>query len=98
MSEVSGQSEQLCLLSYRCTISSFLARIRIFTLFEYGTKVMNTRQHHLPFWQGFTEVVREWRRRARSRAELRALDLTSGDYGISRDTAAWEASKPFWMA
>jgi uncharacterized protein YjiS (DUF1127 family) len=58
---------------------------------------MNTRQHHFPLWQGFTDRVREWRRRARSQAELRALDLTSGDYGISRGTADMEASKPFWM-
>ncbi len=59
---------------------------------------MNTRQHHLPLWQGFTVRVREWRRRARSRAELRSLDLSGGDFGISRGTARWEASKPFWMA
>jgi uncharacterized protein YjiS (DUF1127 family) len=59
---------------------------------------MNTRQRYLRFWQGLTVRVREWRRRSRSRAELRSLDLTSGDFGIFRDTAQWEASKPFWMA
>ncbi len=58
---------------------------------------MNIRHHHLPLWQGFTEKVREWRRRARSRAELRALDLSSGDFGLSRGTADIEGSKPFWM-
>jgi uncharacterized protein YjiS (DUF1127 family) len=59
---------------------------------------MNTRQRYLGFWQGLTVRVREWRRRSRSRAELRSLDLTSGDFGISPDTAKWEASKPFWIA
>ncbi len=58
---------------------------------------MNTRQHHLSVWQGNTDKVREWRHRARSRAELSALDLTSGDFGVSRSTAEIEASKPFWM-
>ena len=48
--------------------------------------------------QGLTARVREWRRRSRSRAELRSLDLTSGDFGISPDTAKWEVSKPFWIA
>ncbi len=59
---------------------------------------MNARQHHFLAWQSFTDRVREWRRRARSRAELRTLDLTSGDFGVSRGTADMEASKPFWLA
>ncbi len=59
---------------------------------------MNTRQHHPSPWQSFKDRVREWRRRARSRAELRALDLNGGDFGVSRSTADMESSKPFWMA
>jgi uncharacterized protein YjiS (DUF1127 family) len=37
--------------------------------------------------------------RARSRRELASLDAsTLADIGMSRCTAAGEASKPFWMA
>ena len=61
-------------------------------------KVMTSHQHELSRWYSFTHRVREWRQRARSRAELRTLDLTTGDFGISRGTAQCEASKPFWMA
>ncbi len=59
---------------------------------------MTSNQHEPWRWDSFTHRVRRWRHRARSRAELRALDLTSGDFGISRGTAQCEASKPFWMA
>jgi uncharacterized protein YjiS (DUF1127 family) len=38
-----------------------------------------------------------WRRRARSRAELAAMDdRMLGDLGLSRGAAYFEASKPFW--
>jgi len=41
----------------------------------------------------------EWRHRARSRKELMSLnDRCLQDIGISRCTANFEASKPFWMA
>jgi uncharacterized protein YjiS (DUF1127 family) len=41
----------------------------------------------------------EWRRRSRSRSELRRLNATDlSDIGVSRCTAEFEASKPFWMA
>ncbi len=42
--------------------------------------------------------ISEWRRRARSRHELRAMtDLDLLDVGISRASADLEASKPFWQ-
>jgi uncharacterized protein YjiS (DUF1127 family) len=41
--------------------------------------------------------LREWRRRARDRAELAALDdRTLADIGISRAEAEFLANKPFW--
>lgn len=59
---------------------------------------MASNHHDLSRWySSFTYRVREWRQRARSRAELRALDMTTGDFGFSRGTAQWEGSKPFWM-
>lgn len=42
-------------------------------------------------------VVREWRRRARSRAELAMLDeRTLRDIGITRADVWRETGKPFW--
>jgi uncharacterized protein YjiS (DUF1127 family) len=41
--------------------------------------------------------LREWRRRARDRAELAALDdRMLADIGISRADAEFLANKPFW--
>jgi uncharacterized protein YjiS (DUF1127 family) len=41
--------------------------------------------------------LREWRRRARDRAELAALDdRMLADIGISRAEAEFLANKPFW--
>jgi uncharacterized protein YjiS (DUF1127 family) len=45
----------------------------------------------------FTAVIREWRRRARSRRELLALDdHMLEDIGITRVDALYEVAKPFW--
>jgi uncharacterized protein YjiS (DUF1127 family) len=42
-------------------------------------------------------TLREWRRRARDRAELAALDdHTLADIGITRAHAEFLANKPFW--
>lgn len=42
-------------------------------------------------------MVGEWRRRARDRAELAALDdRTLADIGITRAEADFLGSKPFW--
>jgi uncharacterized protein YjiS (DUF1127 family) len=41
--------------------------------------------------------LREWRRRARDRAELAALDeRTLADIGLTRADAEFLANKPFW--
>jgi uncharacterized protein YjiS (DUF1127 family) len=50
-------------------------------------------------WHQLKCCVAEWRARARSRRELANLDASIlADIGMSRCTAAGEASKPFWMA
>ena len=42
-------------------------------------------------------TIRLWRRRARSRQELRELnDHLLKDIGLSRDAVAYEVAKPFW--
>jgi uncharacterized protein YjiS (DUF1127 family) len=42
-------------------------------------------------------AILEWRRRRRSRLELMARsDRELWDLGITRDSAAMEAAKPFW--
>ncbi|HYZ40952.1 MAG TPA: DUF1127 domain-containing protein [Stellaceae bacterium] len=42
-------------------------------------------------------TVREWRRRARERAELAALDeRTLHDIGLTRTDAEFLSNKPFW--
>jgi uncharacterized protein YjiS (DUF1127 family) len=46
---------------------------------------------------GALGLVREWRRRARSRTELAALDdRTLRDIGLSRADVWAELDKPFW--
>jgi uncharacterized protein YjiS (DUF1127 family) len=56
------------------------------------------RSRHL-FWSHVKERFVEWRYRMRSRCELRGLDeSTLSDLGVSRASADYEASKPFWMA
>ena len=50
-------------------------------------------------WTQLKQTVTEWRRRVRSRSELANLDeIDLQDVGISRSTAEYEASKPFWTA
>ena len=50
-------------------------------------------------WSQLTHSFAEWRHRARSRAELAMLsDRVLQDIGVSRCSAGFEASKPFWMA
>jgi uncharacterized protein YjiS (DUF1127 family) len=45
----------------------------------------------------FAATVGEWRRRARDRAELAALDeRTLVDIGLTRADAEFLANKPFW--
>jgi len=49
-------------------------------------------------WSQLKQIVTEWRRRIHSRSELAKLDdISLRDVGISRSTAQFEASKPFWM-
>lgn len=43
-------------------------------------------------------TLRVWRRRSRTRAELRQLEYASlVDIGITREQAEQEAAKPFWQ-
>jgi uncharacterized protein YjiS (DUF1127 family) len=50
-------------------------------------------------WSQVGRSFAEWRSRARSRNELMGLnDRVLQDIGVSRCTADFEASKPFWMA
>ena len=50
-------------------------------------------------WSQVRRSFAEWRGRARSRNELMGLnDRVLQDIGVSRCTADFEASKPFWMA
>jgi len=50
-------------------------------------------------WSQVKQRLVEWRRRARSRAELEMLnDRVLQDIGMSRYTVNFEASKPFWVA
>jgi len=45
------------------------------------------------------ETLREWRRRARDRAELANLDDSMlKDIGLSRGDAEFLSNKPFWRA
>jgi uncharacterized protein YjiS (DUF1127 family) len=44
-------------------------------------------------------ILREWRRRARTRREIATLDdHTCRDLAISRSQMLFEAGKPFWRA
>ncbi len=56
-------------------------------------------QHRRLRWSQVKQHLVKWRHRARSRAELEMLnDRVLQDIGMSRCTANFEASKPFWMA
>ena len=51
----------------------------------------------LPALRRFSAMIGEWRRRARSRRELLALDdHMLKDIGITRVDAQYEAAKSFW--
>jgi uncharacterized protein YjiS (DUF1127 family) len=61
--------------------------------------VANVRWYRMSGWGHLMRNFAEWRRRARSRDELRSLgDSTLRDMGLTRCDAESEASKPFWMA
>jgi uncharacterized protein YjiS (DUF1127 family) len=61
--------------------------------------ITTVRPHRVLRWSRVRQRVAEWRRRARSRHELRTLDYGSlQDIGISGATADFESSKPFWQA
>jgi len=50
-------------------------------------------------WSEIKQNLAEWRSRACSRDDLVGLsDRVLQDIGMSRCTAEFEASKPFWMA
>ena len=50
-------------------------------------------------WSQVRQGLAEWRRRAHSRRELMNLsDADLRDIGLTRCSAQFEASKPFWMA
>jgi uncharacterized protein YjiS (DUF1127 family) len=50
-------------------------------------------------WSDVKQQVTQWWHFARSRYELESLDdRCLQDIGMSRCTADFEASKPFWMA
>jgi uncharacterized protein YjiS (DUF1127 family) len=51
------------------------------------------------WWMRIKRVIAEWRYRARSRHELANLnDRQLRDIGLSRYSANFEWSKPFWRA
>jgi uncharacterized protein YjiS (DUF1127 family) len=51
------------------------------------------------WWIRIEHVIAEWRNRARSRYELANLsDRQLRDIGLSRYSANFESSKPFWHA
>ena len=59
------------------------------------------RHDEIRFWRDagrrVVATLGEWRRRARDRAELAALDeRTLADIGLSRADAEFLANKPFW--
>ena len=59
---------------------------------------LNVRQRRVLHWSQMKRNLAEWRHCARSRNELASLsDRCLQDIGLSRCTADFEASKPFWM-
>jgi len=64
---------------------------------EFGGPFLRPRISVFPAVRRFSAMIREWRRRARSRRELLALDdRMLKDIGITRIDAQREAAKPFW--
>ena len=61
--------------------------------------IMTSRSRRVLRWSQVKHGIAEWRHRARSRKELMNLsDADLRDIGVSRCSARFEASKPFWMA
>ncbi len=61
--------------------------------------VIAVRDRRVWRWSPANHRLTEWRRNARTRKELMGLsDRCLQDIGVSRYTAEFEASKPFWMA
>ncbi len=61
--------------------------------------ITSLRSRGVSRWSQVKHGLAEWRHRARSRRELMNLsDADLRDIGITRCSAAFEASKPFWMA
>jgi uncharacterized protein YjiS (DUF1127 family) len=91
-----------------CGVSHILARqtelnrIKFLVEGAMSTMILEAmigRPHRGLRWSEVTQRLVEWRHRARSRNELMGLsDRCLQDIGISRCTANFEASKPFWMA
>ena len=62
-------------------------------------EILTVHPRHALRWSQLTHSFAQWRQQARSRAELAMLnDRVLQDIGMSRCTANFEASKPFWMA
>ena len=58
----------------------------------------SSRQGHELARQSWLVVLREWRRRRRSRASISRLDARMlKDIGVTYVEAQHEASKPFWL-
>ncbi len=64
-----------------------------------SVNVMTVRPRGMWRWAQAKQRLTKWRTNARSRNELMSLnDRCLQDIGVSRCTAEFEASKPFWMA
>ena len=64
---------------------------------EFAGLFLRPRISVLPALRHLSVMMGEWRRRARSRRELLALnDHMLKDIGITRIDAQYEAAKPFW--
>ncbi|MGO8923614.1 MAG: DUF1127 domain-containing protein [Xanthobacteraceae bacterium] len=66
------------------------------------TQIVQTKrisENPTAWWMRIKRVVAEWRHRSRSRRELANLsDRQLWDIGLSRYSANFESSKPFWRA
>jgi uncharacterized protein YjiS (DUF1127 family) len=50
------------------------------------------------YWNAIKRYLIEWRIRGRSRVELGTMgDHELSDIGMSRSTASFETTKPFWQ-
>jgi uncharacterized protein YjiS (DUF1127 family) len=63
------------------------------------TRLTTLKTHRGSHWNEMRLQFAGWRRRARSRSELRGLsDQTLRDIGVSRCDVHGEVAKPFWAA